>query len=90
MGWYGWDHMSGWGWLGMIASSVLLVALVVAGIVVLARAGQRGSRTAGVPSAPSAEDLLAERFARGEIDEDEYRTRLATLTGARRHPSSTR
>lgn len=90
MGWYGWDHMSGWGWFGIIAGSVLLVALVVAGIVVLARAGQLGSRTARVPSAPSAEDLLAERFARGEIDEDEYRTRLATLTDARRHPSSTR
>nr|WP_076971309.1 SHOCT domain-containing protein [Streptomyces sparsogenes] len=26
-----------------------------------------------------AEDLLAERFARGEIDEDEYKRRLALL-----------
>lgn len=90
MGWYGWDHMSGWSWFGMIATSVLLVALVVAGIVVLARAGRQGSGTPLAPSAPSAEDTLAERFARGEIDEDEYRSRLATLTDARRHPSSTR
>ena len=88
MGWYGGDHMSGWGWFGMIAGSVLLVALVVAAIVVLARAGQRSSRTAVVPSSSSAEDLLAERFARGEIDEDEYRTRLATLTDARHRPST--
>jgi uncharacterized membrane protein len=29
-----------------------------------------------------AEVLLAERFARGEIDEDEYWRRLAALRGA--------
>lgn len=33
---------------------------------------------------PSPEQLLAERFARGEIDEEDYRRRLATLTGADR------
>ncbi|WP_391858311.1 SHOCT domain-containing protein [Streptomyces silvisoli] len=32
--------------------------------------------------APSPEQLLAERFARGEIDEYEYRRRLATLRDA--------
>jgi putative membrane protein len=90
MGWYGGDHMSGWGWFAMIAGSVLLLALVVAGLVLLARAVQRGPRTDAAPSSPSAEDLLAERFARGEIDEDEYRTRLATLTDVRRRSTSTR
>jgi len=30
-------------------------------------------------AAGTPEDLLAERFARGEIDEDEYRRRLAIL-----------
>ena len=36
-----------------------------------------------MPSAPPApERLLAERFARGEIDEEEYRRRLAVLRGA--------
>ena len=37
------------------------------------------------PSGPrpaSAEQVLAERFARGEIDDEEYRQRLATLRGA--------
>lgn len=28
------------------------------------------------------EAILAERFAKGEIDEEEYRTRLATLRGS--------
>jgi putative membrane protein len=87
MGWYGSGHMSGWAWFGMIAGTVLLVALVVAGIVWLARAGQP-SRTS-LPASPSPEDLLAERFARGEIDEGEYRNRLATLNSARGHPTST-
>lgn len=31
------------------------------------------------PAAPSAEDILRERLARGEIDEDEYRRRLSAL-----------
>ncbi|MFZ4247511.1 SHOCT domain-containing protein [Streptomyces griseoincarnatus] len=30
---------------------------------------------------PAAEQVLAERFARGEIDEDEYRRRAAVLRG---------
>ncbi|MBO0775131.1 MAG: SHOCT domain-containing protein [Actinobacteria bacterium] len=33
------------------------------------------------PGMPHAEQILAERFARGEIDEQEYRSRLATLRG---------
>jgi len=86
MGWYGWDHMSGWGWFTMTVSSVLLIALVVAGIVALARVGQQP------PSAPptrSPEELLAERFARGEIGEEEYRSRLSALTESRHHTTST-
>jgi putative membrane protein len=31
------------------------------------------------PPSPTPEQLLAERFARGEIDETEYQQRLATL-----------
>jgi hypothetical protein len=33
------------------------------------------------PAATPPERLLAERFARGEIDEEEYRRRLAVLRG---------
>jgi putative membrane protein len=35
----------------------------------------------GGETLPTPEQLLAERFARGEIDEDEYRRRLDTLRG---------
>ncbi len=40
----------------------------------------------GSPPAPSpvpAEQILAERFARGEIDEDEYWQRMTTLRAGR-------
>ncbi|MFD8706401.1 SHOCT domain-containing protein [Kitasatospora sp. NPDC059648] len=88
MMWYGgW----GWGWGGWLVMAVFMVlfwALVIAGIVALvhyltgARRGpQSGPPPSGEPGPGSrrAEDLLAERFARGEIDEDEYRRRMAAL-----------
>jgi putative membrane protein len=83
MGWYDWDHMGGWGWAATTVSSLLFLGLIalIAWLVIRAvrRPGdgpQRPARTAGQDT---AERLLADRFARGEIDEDEYRTRLATL-----------
>lgn len=45
-------------------------------------ASQGGSQ-GGSPQRPSAEDILADRFARGEIDEAEYQDRLSTLRAAR-------
>jgi putative membrane protein len=89
MGWYGWNHMSGWGWFAMTASIVLLLALVVGGMVLLARVGQQPPQPFASPPPRSAEELLAERLARGEIDEEEYRRRLRALTEAR-HDSSAR
>ncbi|ARZ66716.1 hypothetical protein SMD11_1052 [Streptomyces albireticuli] len=34
------------------------------------------------PAPGSPEQILAERYARGEIDEEEYQRRLATLRGS--------
>ncbi|MGZ4667523.1 MAG: SHOCT domain-containing protein [Blastococcus sp.] len=84
MDWY--DHgngMTGWGWVAMTIGLVLVLGLLVLGGVLVARAGRRppdGSYPP--PTAPPAEQVLAERFARGEIDEEEYRRRLAALRGA--------
>ncbi|BBX71393.1 SHOCT domain-containing protein [Mycolicibacterium psychrotolerans] len=80
---YGDGWMWGWGgWALMSIMMVLVWALVIAGIVLAIRflGGPRQSagRSHGYPKS-SAEDLLAERFARGEIDEDEYRRRAALL-----------
>ncbi|MGW1159640.1 SHOCT domain-containing protein [Streptomyces sp. NPDC002513] len=87
MMWYG-----GWGgWLVMVVIMVSFWALLIAGLLALVLHSHRthpGQRPDAVPSASGgsgwggsrqAEDLLAERFARGEIDEDEYRRRLTVL-----------
>jgi len=83
MYWYG-SGMSGWGYALMTVSMVLFWGAVIAGIVLLVRHfGRSGQQTLAPPSQPaSPEQLLAERFARGEIDEEEYRQRLAVLQGA--------
>ncbi|MFD4973210.1 SHOCT domain-containing protein [Streptomyces sp. NPDC058424] len=86
MMWY--DGGWGWGWLFMAIFMVLFWALVIAGVVALVRylAGSHHGHPSGPLSSGEsgwggrrAEDLLAERFARGEIDEDEYKRRLALL-----------
>jgi putative membrane protein len=77
---YGWD---GWGWGGWIVMTVLMVvfwAVVITAIVLAIRyASAGGQRTQGGSSTKTAEDVLAERFARGEIDDEEYRRRMSLL-----------
>jgi len=84
--------MCGWGWswggngLGGIVLAVFMLALIVAvvfGIGYLVRGGSQ--RNGGRSLAPGPEDTLAHRFARGEIDEDEYRRCIALLREHREH-----
>ena len=81
--WY--DHdVSGWGWFGMSLGMVLFWALIITVFVLLFRSLSRGtSEDGGTTTPPSSsrtpEQLLADRFARGEIDEEEYRRRLQVL-----------
>jgi putative membrane protein len=56
---------------------LLLVGLTVAAAVAVARVLLPRS---GAPRDDDALTVLRARFARGEIDEDEYRARRATLT----------
>lgn len=77
-------NMGGWGYVLMVISFVLFWGAVIAAVVLLARAlgpGTRGRNTEGSPGTGlgDAENLLAERFARGEIDETEYTSRLSVL-----------
>ncbi len=82
-----WDgsHMSGWGYGLMTVSMVLLWGLVILAIIATARyLGRSDGRADAIPpppARPTPEQLLAERYARGEIDADEYRERLDTLRG---------
>ncbi|MFF4585395.1 SHOCT domain-containing protein [Streptomyces sp. NPDC001388] len=80
--WYGHDP-GGWGWFTMSVGMVLFWAALIACGVLLFRALSRpagpGATTGAAPPRTTPEQLLAERFARGEIDEDEYRRRLTVL-----------
>lgn len=80
-GWCPWcgDHMSGGGWGMMFGWTLILVVLI---LVVWAIADGRwpGRREGGGRSGEDrAESVLRERYARGEIDEEEYRRKLVEL-----------
>ncbi|MFE9773372.1 SHOCT domain-containing protein [Streptomyces sp. NPDC005931] len=78
MFWY--DHdVSGWGWFAMSAGMILFWALIITFAVLLFRALSRPGEPPHTPVTPSAEDILRERLARGDIDEDDYRRRLNVL-----------
>ncbi|PJE08363.1 MAG: hypothetical protein CK429_23720 [Mycobacterium sp.] len=81
-GWM-WNDGYGWGWGGWILTAVVAMvffALLITAIVLVVRylTGGRGG-TGTSPRARTAEDLLAERLARGEIDDAEFRQRMTAL-----------
>jgi putative membrane protein len=80
--------MSGWGWLLMTLGMLGFWALVaVLALALLRRPGPPNQQPQpGQQPRPGAEDILAERLARGEIDPDEYRQRLQILQEATSRP----
>jgi putative membrane protein len=79
MFWYGHD-MGGWGYAGMAIGMFLFWALVLGGIVALIRvaSGDQSNRYPS-PAEPDAQQVLAVRYAQGDITEAEYRERSAVL-----------
>ena len=76
---YGWDG----GWLGMgvgMIGMLLFWVLIILGIVVLVKwlAGTQSS--AAAPPAKGALDIVKERYARGEIDKEEFEQKKRDLS----------
>ncbi len=77
-------HMWGdWGWGGMILGPIMMILFIAAAVAVVVLV----LRALGVgPSRPAAReggtalDILNERFARGEIDKDDYEERKRALS----------
>ncbi len=70
--------LDAWARIVMGLNLLLFWVLLILGVALLVRyLGRSGTHT----HHGKAEDILAERFARGEIDEQEYRQRLAVLRG---------
>jgi putative membrane protein len=81
-----WHHhgMGGWGYGLMALGFVVFWGLVIVGLVVLVRYLRRDHPASTAPQPPSSpEQVLGERFARGEIDEEEYLRRMEVLRGGR-------
>jgi putative membrane protein len=77
------DGMGAGGWVVMTLVMVGFWALVILAVVALFRGLSRDGQTPG-PAAPSdPQRILDERFARGEINADEYHARQEVLRASR-------
>lgn len=77
MYWYG-PGMSGWGYAWMSIGMLVFWALLIAGIALTIRFAL-ADRPPATPSHMTPEAILTQRFARGEIDEQEYTARMTAL-----------
>jgi putative membrane protein len=79
------DGLQWWGYLLMSLSMIVFWGLVIGGIVALVRyLGRAPEPVQTPPVQPTPEQILGERFARGELDEEEYARRLDALRDNRR------
>lgn len=89
MGWYNDGSMGTGGWVAMILMMGLFWgAVIFAGIMIFrGTSNSRGPRESGRVDGAAVRnpmDILAERFARGEIENEEYEARKAALLGTKR------
>jgi putative membrane protein len=76
--------MGGW----VMVSYVFVVLLFLVGIVVALVALFRRTGRSGPTAAPTAKELLAQRYARGEIDDDESFHQRWSVLDSNREPAA--
>lgn len=77
-----WNDSSSWWFVMPLLMVAFWVAVIWVAVSVFQRLAGRPSGERDRPERP--EEILARRYARGEIDEDEYRRRRDILRGAER------
>lgn len=77
-----WGGMGGMGWMWLWWVLIVLGVVAVAfGLIRAATPGNRGAPGRSSGGRSSARQILDERYARGEIDEEEYRKRRREIDG---------
>jgi putative membrane protein len=79
--------MHGWALALMIFGSLVFWGVLIVAAIALIRYTKRGEAGSYSYAAPTPQQqILAQRFARGDIDEDEYKVRLQVLTESSTSP----
>jgi len=73
--------MGGWGMALMIVGNLVFWGLLIVGAVLVARYIRQGRIATSPPAEVSPQQIAAQRFARGEINEEEYLRLLQVLSG---------
>jgi len=77
-GWNYSSHMTTWGWIWMSVGMAVVIVALVAVVVLILRAFSTSRGSAGAQQ-PSALDMLSQRYAAGELDDDEFERRRSKL-----------
>ncbi len=75
----GWGHMGGWGWGMAVLGWLFMGSLIVLIAWLVVTSVLQSDRSPGTAS--KAKDVLDARYARSEIDRDEYLRRRSDLVG---------
>ena len=79
MGYYSWPMMgSGWG-LGFGIFGLIIWILIIIGIIYLIRALVKDNYQQTPPPKDSAMEILKERYAKGEINKQEFEEKMKDL-----------
>ena len=80
LGWGGYGGFGSYGWIGMILNLVITVVVIVVIIWLIRRVLSNGQVLNGPAAAiQSPRELLQARYARGEIEREQYLEILADL-----------